>query len=421
MVPLNIINTVLRKFQTAPRQVGFLNKEPYKSLPREEKAKYLDRNQEVYLSSAWYKAHESWDRVTDYIQKHAEGKKYFVCQLPYQLAIKEGLLDPEQVADEMSESSFNEVMWEMEMNAMFWGEHENSYFSYEEIEKNRTLKRVFYPSDVTDMVNDSKVKPPTKKDGEVRLVSADIATMSNSSSDASIFTVARLIPVKNGYERQVMYMEDVVGGHTESQATRIRQLYEDFDADYIVLDTMGVGIGVYDQLTTELTNSVTGETYEPLSCMNDDSLAERCSFPNAPKVIYSIRASAELNAKIAATFKDALRKKRIKFPVHEGETKDILSSIKGYDKLDAETRSNLVAPYVQTTLMANEILNLEQEITSTGILRLKEPRSSRKDRYTSVSYLNYFANEYEVENRETKKKDNTNALGFFMAKPSKLF
>lgn len=31
-------------------------------------------------------------------------KKQFICGFPYQLSIEEGLLDPESVADEMSES-----------------------------------------------------------------------------------------------------------------------------------------------------------------------------------------------------------------------------------------------------------------------------------------------------------------------------
>lgn len=45
MVDLNIINTVLRKFLTSPRQPGYLNKPEYKHLE--------ERNCELYMSSAW--------------------------------------------------------------------------------------------------------------------------------------------------------------------------------------------------------------------------------------------------------------------------------------------------------------------------------------------------------------------------------
>jgi tRNA(Met) C34 N-acetyltransferase TmcA len=49
MVDLDIINKVLRKFNTAPRQPKYLNKPEYAHL--------IERNKEVYLSSAWMKSH----------------------------------------------------------------------------------------------------------------------------------------------------------------------------------------------------------------------------------------------------------------------------------------------------------------------------------------------------------------------------
>lgn len=47
MVDLNVINTVLRKFLTAPRTPGYLNKPEYADL--------IERNTEIYMSSAWLK------------------------------------------------------------------------------------------------------------------------------------------------------------------------------------------------------------------------------------------------------------------------------------------------------------------------------------------------------------------------------
>jgi hypothetical protein len=47
MVDLDVINTVLRRFLTAPRQPGYINKPEYKHL--------LERNKEFYMSSCWLK------------------------------------------------------------------------------------------------------------------------------------------------------------------------------------------------------------------------------------------------------------------------------------------------------------------------------------------------------------------------------
>lgn len=45
MVSLNVINTVLKRFLTAPRQPGYLNNPKY--VDKQE------RNKEIYMSSAW--------------------------------------------------------------------------------------------------------------------------------------------------------------------------------------------------------------------------------------------------------------------------------------------------------------------------------------------------------------------------------
>src|SRR5690606_1440920 len=84
MVDLDVINKVLRKFLTSPRNPKYLDKPEYAHLQ--------ERNKELYLSSCWYKSHWSWNRFLAYFKAMLEGKKYFVCGLPYQLSIAEGLL-----------------------------------------------------------------------------------------------------------------------------------------------------------------------------------------------------------------------------------------------------------------------------------------------------------------------------------------
>ena len=95
MVDLDTINTVLRKFLTTPRQPGYLTKPEYAHLQ--------ERNKELYMSSAWYASHWSYEKAKAYVVNMlSDVKKYFICGLPYQLSIKEGLLSKEQVQDEMS-------------------------------------------------------------------------------------------------------------------------------------------------------------------------------------------------------------------------------------------------------------------------------------------------------------------------------
>ena len=99
MVDKGTIDTVLKRFLTAPRQPNYLNKKEYSHL--------IERNKEIYMSSAWYKSHWSFDKAKAFtVNLLDDKKKYFICGLPYQIAIKESLLSREQIEDEMSETDF---------------------------------------------------------------------------------------------------------------------------------------------------------------------------------------------------------------------------------------------------------------------------------------------------------------------------
>jgi len=115
MVAKDIIDTILRKFLTNPRLPGYLKKPEYKHL--------AERNKTLYLSSAYFKDHWSYTKAEDNCRFMLDDRrKDFVCGFPYQLAICEGLLFAEDVADQMAESDFSEVKWSMEMDALWFGD-----------------------------------------------------------------------------------------------------------------------------------------------------------------------------------------------------------------------------------------------------------------------------------------------------------
>lgn len=382
-----------------------------------EYAHLQERNKEIYLSSCFYKSHWSWQRAVTYFKAMTEGKKYFICSLPYQLAIKENLLMRDQVLDEMGESDFDAVGWEMEMQALWFGENEKSYFNFEDLNVNRRVNKAFYPSEIAEHINDKKINIK-KETGEIRIVSADIAAVGGSQNDATALFCMRLIPTNNGYERQVVYGETFDGGIVSEQSMRINQLYHEFSADFIVLDTMNAGVFLLDVLGQGQIDTRNGQEYPPLKCMNNDSFAERCVYPNAPKVIYSIQGSAKLNNEIAVSMRNALKNKKLKLMVHENDAEEILTSLRGYDSLPENIKMDFKMPFIQTTLLINETINLEAEYNNNNEVTLKEIGSARKDRYSSLSYCNYFADTLEIKNR--RKKPVTSVAKMFRFKQGKL-
>lgn len=412
MVDKTIVDTVLKPFLTSQRKPGFTRKPEYKD--------YNEPNKQMYLSSAWYKNHWSYDTMMSYTNKMVEGAKYFVTHLPYQVGIKAGIYDKQRIIDEMTEDSFNEISWMMEYEAKWFGESERAYFKFDDLETNRREPDAFYPQETLNLVNG--LSNPKKKPNELRLLSVDIAVTGGADNDASVLTLIQLKPNGNRYERIVSYMETMEGQHSEIQAVRIRQLMKDFDVDYLVIDGMGVGMAVIDPLMIPLYDEERGDKYDPITVLNDDEMAERCSYVDADPVIFVIKATKELNMEIAGRMGDVLKKRKINLLFKEPNAIEKLqknSKLK-YADLDPRVKAELLLPYRQIEYLTHEMLNLETVQSDNGTFSLKEQGKMRKDRYTSVSYGNYYASILERENLQRANKKSFDASKFAVFRKPKL-
>ncbi len=326
-------------------------------------------------------------------------KGYFLCGLPYHLSIAEGLYLKEEAEDKMSESTFNEISWNMEMAAMWFGENENSFFLYDELKNARKIKECTYPKNMYDYIKDSKFsyREVSKRDNNIRIIVADIAIMGGRKNDSTSIFVIELVPIKNReqYYRNVIYTDAWEGGHSETQAIKIRRLYEQFECSYLVIDGAGVGAGVFDALVKDLVDDETQETYPAITCFNDDAMAERCKYPNADRVIFSIKANNKFNTECAMSLRDCIKRGKTRILIDEVEAEEyfIEKYKKAFYDLSPENKAKIMMPYVNTSLLINEMINLEQATTpNSGDIKLIEKSGARKDRYSALSYGNYFAN-----------------------------
>jgi hypothetical protein len=389
----SILDKVIRKFKAGQRTPEFYNKPEYKKYPKEP-------NTEIYISSAFYKYHYSWAKFKSFFKSMIKSESYFCCGFPYQLPVREGYYPEEQIREEMQEDDFDSIAWSMEMDSLFFGASENAFFSFDDIDAARKIKIPFYPIPFYSLLHDSKLKYISKTNGEIRILCMDIATAGGNKNDATCFAILQLIPTESGqYIRNVVYLETLNGGHTFDQSIRCRQLYTDFEIDFIVVDTNGIGIGVFDNLVQEQFDDIRNITYPAWNCINDEKMAERCKDQDAPKIIYSIKATQTFNSDCAVLLRDYLKRGKVRLLDNESNGNDILNKIKSYQMLSVEEQVMFQSPYYQTTALVNEMVNLDYELTN-GKIKVKEVAGMRKDRYTAVSYANYIASEIERDMRQ---------------------
>lgn len=415
LISKDTIDTILRRFLASEREPQY--SELTQAERDEEKKK--ERLKTIYLSSAFFQEHWSYTKCTDLFKFMLDDSRSdFVCGLPYHLAIKEGLLRREDVEEQMAESDFTEPKWAMEMGAIFWGAGDGSFFDYATISKNRHIKYPMLPRVLSNKLSDNKqIRIQPKQNGEKRILSADIALMSSKkhNNDATAVFINQMMPTKAGrYTSNIVYCDSYEGLRTDEQALVIRKLYDEFDCDYIVLDTQGIGLGCYDALAHDISDPETGEIYPALSCANDKTMADRCTSPGADKVIWSIKASAAMNSECAFLLREGFRSGRLRLLVTEYDGADVLSELKGFNNLSEQEQLALRMPYVHTTLLIDELVKLQHDETG-GRIKIHERSGMRKDRYSSLSYNFYVATQLESK-FSRKQQSKTNADDIFMCR-----
>ena len=396
------LTKILQPFLQVVRQPKYLQNPKYSHLQEE--------NKQIYASSAWYADHWSYDLYKDYVEKMLIGESSFVCNLPYNVALKYGLMTQTRLDEIMSDPNLSEEAFLMEYSAMFYDLGEGAYIKPSDIINNRTIVKPWYPpTDIEYIAEKGKRNISWKEDRtskqELRVLGCDIALAQGDKNDNTVIHYSVSIPKGDKYITEVRYSEAINGGTAKAIALRLKQLFFDGDCDYIVMDIAGLGLAVLDALGEYTFDTERDIKYPPMCCFNKEDKKERCGYREAIPCIYGIVANEEINNAIAVTLKASLNNHTLKFLVNEFEGEDWLNENKNFQMLEASEKVRLMYPYVQTTLTQMEIIKLQTEITRKGI-KLVEFGSNRKDRYSALAYMNLFIREKENELKKPKNRGN---------------
>ena len=390
MVDETVINTVLRKFLTSPRQPKYLQKPEY--------AHMQERNKEIYMSSAYFKSSWAYRKAQSYtLNFFDDTKKYFICGLPYQVSVREGLLSRSQLEDEMSEADYNELVQQMEMECLWFGDTDGSLFKFDELTARRRLRKAFPP---LSFCNDKITIPKLTATGK-RILSIDVALMQSTKkkkNDASAIFINDLIQVNDtAYQSNFVYGETFEGLKTDELGMIVMKYFYEYQCTDLVLDTNGIGLGVYDFITKDQVCQENGKRYQAMTCINDKDMAERCKVRDANKVVWSVKANANFNNEICVLLRNGIQNGKINFLIPEQDADSSLKeTYKGSFKMSPTEQVKLKMSYIQTTFAVYELIKLDHEVKN-GNIKVKEVEGMRKDRYSSIAYSYWCACQLELK------------------------
>ena len=393
-----IDDSVLSPFQVS-RPVPYMTGTIYADMKELEESAV-----DIYISSSWFSPHWMWSIVDQTYDDMLNNKSACLLAFDESVPLKHKIKSFDQLKKEKKKQ--DPLTWRVEFLNEKVCENTSAFFTHSMFSQNQVNKQPWYPRRDIDVLSGKKNPYDIpKQPGELRIMGVDMSFVTNESNDNSIFAMGRLLPEKsvNGvlyYRLQVVYLESMQGGEGQSQALRIRQLYEDFKCDYIALDTRNGGVLILDLLGKVLYDDVRKIEYSPLSCMNNEGLANRNTSSGAKPCIYAINATQQLNSDIAVNFSRMLNEHQIELLVPFQIAQDeILSTNAEYNGTpDADVQLFYERPFLETqALIAESCALVYEKKASTGAIVVKEQGKNRKDRYSATSYMAWLCRQLEQD------------------------
>lgn len=380
----------------------------YLSLPEYQgKEKYIEDVKSIYVTSNRFK--NEWfytlfkKTFVGYFTEKLNKNRVFVADI--YTALKYGLKTKRWYLN--AKSKMNELDFRMEVLNEALGEAEGAYFTMEMFQKNQTIAKAFIPPTTEQFINNS-IKNRSKMQDEMRLIFVDFAfsstTAGSTANDNTVIGCMSIIKVKDSWKRQVEYVETHGGSENDLSLRRIREMFFDYKADYIVYDNLNGGTVNYNSLTKEFYHPerpsdlwnhhgftiAVDSDYHMMAENKLDDLRKRTVDPEALPVMIPISSNSDWNSTMWMDLSQRLRNDEISFLIDDLEFQQVLDDNKNYFKLTSEEKAQMRLPYVQTMYLINEAVNLSQEWRE-GKLKLSEPNNGTKDRIVAMAYANLIA------------------------------
>lgn len=395
--------------------MGHARQAKYLLNPKYNVTRWQEKARSFYISSARYSyewfAKKFRDTVTNYYTSKYE--KYTPFAQDIFTAIEDG---SRTWADyRKNKRSMSDLDFRMEILNEMFSEGEDAYFDFKEFRNNQELTQCFRPPTIQDIFAGKPLSMSDKAPDEIRLIIADFAFSGNNNREKNDNTVIKCMSLhwkKFRFERHLDYIETRPGGDASSLVLRLKELFWDYQADYLVEDHRSGGEVIYDYLSMKTPHPERGSSWNDsgFTVVNDtnlhvvgqgkiEELKNRTIDKNAIPCIIPFIGTSETNSLAWQSLKKQLEVNNIKFLISSQEYQTYLEENGEYFNMTAEEFANAVLPYIQVDEVIQECVKLSAEYKN-GLVRLSEPRSGFKDRAVCLAYGNYIAE--KIENKYNK-------------------
>ena len=148
----------------------------------------------------------------------------------------------------------------------------------------------------------------------------------------------------------------------------------------------------------------TGEDLPNLGIYNDeDGKYAQFKTPNTVKnALYLMYANAPLNSQMYSYCKTQLKNGNLKFLIDEANAKAKLMAQAQGKKMTPSQREDYLRPYVETSILRNQMINLVQNNEGQNIILKQHNVNIKKDKFSALIYGLWWCHETEVKRNRRK-------------------
>lgn len=326
------------------------------------------------------------------VQQVIQPEKSFVMGGTWRVPVLEGLLSKTFVKELQNDGTYNEESFAREYESIWSGAAEGAYFSADTIDRQRVLLQPEYEYTMTNALAKTSYQ----------VLGIDVGRF-NDKTEICVFKV---FPQPQGDALiSLVNLFTIDRSRFDDQAMMIKKTFLKFRARRCIVDGNGPGVGLIDVLIKTQTDPNTNEVYPGFGVINDEENRYKPQYTDNTinDAMYVMKANAGLNTEAHVNVQNQLSAGRIKLLIDENKAKVNLTSTKQGQQMTMQQRAEQLKPFIMTTILREQMLNLEEVSEGTNIKLQKSNHSIKKDKFSAFEYGLWLI-KYEEEKRSLRRK-----------------
>lgn len=316
----------------------------------------------------------------------------FILGGDWKIPVVEGLQPANFIQSQEMDNSMDEAGFDREYNSIWAGNIEGAFFNSSKFDQCRILN-----------IAETKYNKGISSKGYYAL-GIDVGRIGCSTE----VVVIKVTPAPTGVAvKQIVNIYTFEEDHFGLQAIKIKRLFNQYKCNIAVVDGNGLGVGLVDFLVEDQIDPDTDETLYNWGVYNDEErVYKKFETPDTiHNAMYIMKANQPLNSEMYSYCQSQLLSGKLKFLIDENVAKNKLIAQAQGKKMSPNQRADYLRPYVETSILKSQLMNLVQENEGANIILKQASRKIKKDKVSALIYGLYWCNLQEKKNHKRKGRN----------------